>query len=482
MLPSPELHQDDEQPNGNPSPKNIAYSPRIASLDVLRGIAVLGALFVSVWILGGFSENQQMGLLLKSKGFEHRLFGTVNLLFYGKMASLICIVFGASMLLFLSKDNEKGAVSMNDLFIRRQMWLMLFGIINAIGFLWTHDYLFHLAIAGILLFPFTRLGVKGLVFAALIATVIYSGKFYWDYSDHKKSYGKYLALVAAEKKIEQDSIAKSKTALAGTVKKDTLTKKQKEEKQAWEGIVAGMKYDKKKDEGNNKAIQSHSYAKVWNHLLPTTQGREARWMYQYGVWELSAMILLGMALFKMRFFTGRYSNQKMFLISLAAIAAGLILGWFRLHFNQLALQDYAQYVDKRILPYQFFYPFEMGLMGLGYSAFVISLLNSRILKHAWSVLGKVGRMALTTYLMQSIICGIFFTGVGMGYYGRMEPYELYFVVIEIILVQSVFAVLWLRYYMYGPAEWLLRCLIRKKWLPIKTGKIETPESPIPLFS
>ena len=78
---------------------------------------------------------------------------------------------------------------MNDLFIRRQMWLMLFGIINAVAFLWTHDYLFHLAIAGILLFPFTRLGVKGLVVAALIASVIYSGKFYWDYSDHKKSYG-----------------------------------------------------------------------------------------------------------------------------------------------------------------------------------------------------------------------------------------------------------------------------------------------------
>ena len=65
----------------------ISYSPspRILSLDVIRGIGILGALFVSIWIFGGFTNNQQTGVLLKSKGFDYRIFGTVDLLLTGKM-------------------------------------------------------------------------------------------------------------------------------------------------------------------------------------------------------------------------------------------------------------------------------------------------------------------------------------------------------------------------------------------------------------
>ena len=95
--------------------KEIEFTPRIQSLDVLRGIAVLFALFISVWFFGGFSQNMQNGLLLSSKGFDYRLFGTVDLLFDGKMRALIALVFGAGMLLFLSKDNQKGKLSTQDL-------------------------------------------------------------------------------------------------------------------------------------------------------------------------------------------------------------------------------------------------------------------------------------------------------------------------------------------------------------------------------
>src|SRR5262245_25942193 len=105
--------------------------PRIQSLDVLRGIAVLAGLFVSIWIFGGFSNNQQNGLLIKSKGFDYRLFGTVNLLLLTKMRGLIALVFGAGMIVLLSKQDSKTT----DFFMRRQLWLILFGLINAILFL-----------------------------------------------------------------------------------------------------------------------------------------------------------------------------------------------------------------------------------------------------------------------------------------------------------------------------------------------------------
>jgi uncharacterized protein len=156
-----------EVPSHSISERTYSLSPRIQSLDVIRGIGILGALFVSIWIFGGFTENQQTGLLLRSKGTDYRLFGTINLLLTGKMKALIAVVFGAGMILFMSKEKTKGQSANADLFISRQMWLMLFGLINAIVFLWTGDMLFHLGIMGILLFPFIRLSRLGLLMPPL---------------------------------------------------------------------------------------------------------------------------------------------------------------------------------------------------------------------------------------------------------------------------------------------------------------------------
>jgi uncharacterized protein len=459
-----------------PSTKQILFTPRIQSLDVLRGIAVLFALFISIWAFGGFSQNDQNGLLLSSKGFDYRLFGTIDLLFDGKMRALIAIVFGAGMLLFLSKDNRKDEPSTHDLFIRRHMWLILFGIINGLLFLWSQDVLFHLGIMGILLFPFARLSARALLIAATLVTLIYSGKNFWNYADDRKTYNKYVAVTAVEERLKKDSINKSKAIVAAgikdsTVKRDTLTKKQAGEKGAWEGMVAGMKYDSKKDDGENKAMRATSYASLYNHQMPTLQAREAQWTYQFGIWDFGSMILLGMALFKLGFFTARFSQKQYLLIALIGITAGLLLGWYRLHNHQHTLQDYAKYINTHYLPRSFFFPFERAFMALGYASLVIFLNNARLFKMLWRGFANVGRLALTNYLAQSIICTLFFTGFGAGYFGRLNQYQLYFFVIELFVLQVIFSSLWFRVYHTGPAEWLWRSLIYWKRLPFKKKRL-----------
>jgi uncharacterized protein len=483
------------------SSQSPLLSPRIASLDVLRGIAILGALFVSIWIFGGFSSNEQTGLLLRSKGLNYRLFGSVDLLLEGKMRALIAIVFGAGMVIFMSKGNQKGQVANADLFMRRQFWLLLLGLINAIVFLWTGDMLFHLAVMGVLLFPFVRLSKRGLLIAAAVAMIIYSGKNYWNYSDDRKAYNKYLAVTNFEKKIKKDSADNAKKdsllklqkkdslsagqkidSLSGKTKKDTLTKEQKDDKGAWEGKVGGMKYDAKKDAAEKKAMRSVSYGKLWNHLLPTTQYKEAAWTYQTGLWYYAGMILLGMALLKFGFFNSQFSRSRYLLIVFGGLTAGLLLGWFRLHNNQITLQDYAKYIDHHWIPYNFFFPFEMAFMGLGYASLVLFLLGTGSPNRLWRGFAYAGKMALTNYLLQSIICTIFFTGFGMGYFGRLSQYQLYAVAGEICLFQIVFSILWLRHFYLGPAEWLLRCLIYKKWLPNKIKRLAIPGSSVAAHS
>ena len=233
----------------------------VYSLNTLLGIGVLGALVISIWVFGGFTSNMQTQLLSSPKGFGFRLFSTVSLIFEGKMNAMIAIAFGAGMVLFLRKPNVPGKPGRADLFIRRQFWMIILGVLNAVIFFWTQDVLFHLGIMGILVFAFFRMSRRGLIIASVLTAMIFAGKHYWNYADNKDAYKKYLAVVPVEKKIKQDSIANAakkdtSAAAKAAIKKDTLTKDQKNDKEAWEGIVKSVKYDPKKDEGTLKAMRA----------------------------------------------------------------------------------------------------------------------------------------------------------------------------------------------------------------------------------
>lgn len=438
---------------------------RLLSLDVLRGITLLGALFVSAWTFGGFSANQQNGLWLRAAGWNYRLLATVSLLLEGKMQSLIALVFGASMILFLSVNSHAAKLPVADRWIRRQMWLIVLGLCNALLLLWTHDILFHLGIMGILLFPFYRLPVRGLLITALLCTLIYTGKNYWSHIDDRTAYRKYVAVTNLEKKWEKNK----------TTKKDSLSKEQKADKEAWEGIVKSKKWDPKGDEAKIKAMQAGNYGKLWNGLLRDTQVRESQWLYRVGIWDLSAMILLGMALLKAGFFTNRWFGKKYWLMALAGLVSGLLLGWLRLHQTQLALQDYVKFVTRSSTPALLFFPLEKALMAWGYISLVMALIEVSLLHAVWRALAAAGRMALTNYLLQSVVCTLFFTGFGMGYYGRLNQYELYFFAAELALAQLVFSVLWLRRFQTGPAEWLWRYLVETDRGKSKTSRSSVPE-------
>ncbi|HUS02895.1 MAG TPA: DUF418 domain-containing protein [Chitinophagaceae bacterium] len=450
----------DQQYTAELSEKPVSYSTRILSLDVLRGIAVLAALMVSIWVFGGFSSQQQKQLLLQSHGWNHRLYVAVELLFNGKMRAIIAIVFGASMLLFLHKDRT-GKEPASDLFINRQLWLIIFGLINAFIFLWTQDILFHLGIMGLLLFPFIRLSNRGLLIAAILTTLIYCGKNYWNYSDHKKAYSKNIKLTALENKFKTDSIAKAKKGLIA--KKDTLTKLQKQDKGEWEGILSSIKPDVKRDDATNKEMRNTSYGKVWNYLVPNIQQREAQWTYVAGIWDFACMIFLGMLLYRIGFFNNGFSRNKYLLLGLLCLTGGILFGIYRLHYQHVALEDYLKYIKYKALPFNFFFPLERALMALAYTSFVMACLSAGILRYIWKAFAAAGKLALTNYLLQSIICTVFFYGYGMGYYGMLKQWQLYFFALEVIIVQLAFSIIWLRYFEYGPAEWLLRRLSSSKW-------------------
>lgn len=87
-------------------------------------------------------------------------------------------------------------------------------------------------------------------------------------------------------------------------------------------------------------------------------------------------------------------------------------------------------------------------------------------------LAAVGRMALTNYLAQSLLALLLFTGIGFGLYGRLERYELYYVVLGVWVLQLAWSAPWLRRFRYGPAEYVWRALVLWRLPSLKRGPDE----------
>ena len=114
-----------------------------------------------------------------------------------------------------------------------------------------------------------------------------------------------------------------------------------------------------------------------------------------------------------------------------------------------------------------FFPVERLSLALGYASLIMLLLRMKFLQWLWQAFAATGRLAFTNYFMQTILCTLFFYGYGFGYFGRLSQTELYFFVAELWIIQIVFSVFWLRFYEYGPIEWLWRCLVYRKRFPNK---------------
>ena len=102
-------------------------------------------------------------------------------------------------------------------------------------------------------------------------------------------------------------------------------------------------------------------------------------------------------------------------------------------------------------------------MSIGYLSFILWLLQTNMMMTARLRLAAVGQLALTNYLLQSILCLFIFTGAGFGLVGELHRWALYPIVISIWVFQLMISPWWLARFRFGPAEWLWRGLTYGQW-------------------
>jgi uncharacterized protein len=123
-----------------PSETPVPALERLSSVDVLRGVAVLGILLVNIEYFGlPHSEKsapgtEWVGIYLPAHYSQANLFlwATMRTLFEGKMRAIFSMLFGASAILLTSRLEQRGeAAGAADIYYRRTFWLLLFGILHA---------------------------------------------------------------------------------------------------------------------------------------------------------------------------------------------------------------------------------------------------------------------------------------------------------------------------------------------------------------
>ena len=415
-----------------PSPAPVLPGERIESLDVVRGFAVLGILLMNILAFGlpsrAYFDPTTDGA---TQGIDFAAFVMTDLLVEGVMRALFSMLFGAGVAMLAAGPRPKSA----KIYYRRQLLLLAFGLFDGFVLLWTGDILALYALAGLFLYflrnwrPRALLIAAGVVFAYL--ALFYAATFF--------------ALTVLP---EQADAVQARLDAGETVsfEERAVLGEWAELRANFHPTQAALANEATKFQGTWPEAFVANAAELWvlfTQVYPL-----------FLFWDAVACMLLGMALYKSGTLQGRRSPR--FYAKLAAIgcAVGLLVNLFETGMRigsgfALPWVSGASAVTH-----------DLGrvALALGMAASVIVVCQRGWLRRARQTLAAAGRMALTNYMLQSVMGLAIFHGLGLGLWNELPRHQLYLIVLGEWIVMLGFSAWWLRRFRFGPLEWLWRSL------------------------
>jgi uncharacterized protein len=442
----------DESAAGVALPAPVAGTERIAAMDVLRGVAVLGILLMNILgfalpFAASFDPNAGGGVT----GANLWIWAINTALFEGKMRAIFSMLFGAGMLVLTSRLEQRGlGAAAADVYYRRLLWLLAFGLIHAY-FIWWGDILFFYAVLGMFLFPFRRLAARALITAGVILLLLGAGRG---------------LMSAVEIRAVRSAAAAADAAAASG---QALTAAQKEAQSAWTRRVANAR-PKPEDLNAEIAAYRGGYVDELRQRAGFLADSQAQWLYHYFIFDIGGMMLLGIGLLKLDVFTARLSYRAYVLLALAGYGLFLPIASLAVAADIRSSFDPATVAMGSVLHAVARLP-----VALGHVAIVMIVCKAGILRWLTSPLAAVGQTAFSCYILTSLICTTIFYGYGFGQFARLERYQLYLVVGAVWAVLLAAAPLWLARFRFGPLEWVWRSLTYVQRQPMRIGQAR--ESP-----
>jgi uncharacterized protein len=422
----------------------VAQEERIHSLDALRGFALLGILPANVLVFGLYfaAENDPTVAGGVAAGWNLVSWALFRILIAGKMRALFSMAFGASAILLTSRAEARGEGRAADIYYRRNLWLIGIGLAHAFLLFWG-DILYPYAVCGLILFPFRRLPAKKLIAIGVLFIVFKTG---WS-------------AVAAWQQMERRNLAAAADAAEKAGSKLT-----EEEIAARQALAAQRKVRKPSAEDLEKDAR-HWRGGPWT-VIASRAHELAQWqglpLYDPMFADIWSMMFIGMGLFKM----GVFSAARSFRFYAWMAAIGFLVGLPLNSYDAwLALQSHFD--RSTILVTNVVYDLERLPLALADMAVLMMLCKARALQSLTGRLAAIGQMALSNYILQSVVCTLVFTGYGFALYGQLERYQLYGVVAGCWALSLAASPIWLRHYQFGPLEWCWRSLTYWKRQPMR---------------
>ncbi len=411
----------------------VTQLERIQALDVMRGIVLCGILLMNINGFGLAESYSDPTVAGGAEGLNLTTWIVTNMFFEGTMRALFSLLFGIGMYILLERLEKRNAgIMAADIYFRRLLWLLVFGIIHAYIFLWGGEILFNYSLMGFLIYSFRNMASKYLV---IFAIGLFSVGLLWNYCDYKAA-DKMVNLV------EEAGVLKAQGM--------ELTKEMKDADKKWDEIVEKRSAENIKFHNEN---MHKGYFQVAAFIAPFTMHWKMYGFYRYDAWDVLPMMLLGIALFKWNIMSAGKSYWYYLIMALLGYAIGLTINYFETQYIINQNFSYLSFQKTNITYDLGRVPVAMGHIGM-----IMLLCKLPFLHWLKLSLASIGKMALTNYFMHSLICMFVFTGVGFSMFGKMQRFELLYVVFSIWIFQMILSPIWLSYFHFGPVEWLWRRL------------------------
>ena len=409
----------------------VQVKEREVFMDVLRGFAILGIFIANLGT--GFSwyrgDPSVTGPYLVP-AWDHKMSFLHHMLIEGKFYSIFSLLFGWGIALQIKRGIASGTDALPTV-KRRLLFMLLLGFIHLL--IWPGDIVFFYALVGFLLLPLRKFSNKALLITGglLILSPIFL-------------YG--LKMLFPVLTFPSDKLNE-----AGM-------------------MVSGVMMDIRSEEEFMNKMHNGNW---WDVFGANTGGIFFRYSYLFFVSRISkvlGMFLIGYVIGRTDFYKNIHQHKK---LVYWVIAGGLIIGlpanYLLAHYMSTAMNDYFMLKEKGM--YQtIVYAIGVAPLALAYTGLFMLAFKTHAGNKLLSFLAPAGKMAFSNYMMQSLIGNFVFLGAGLGYMGKVGPVYYTLFGIIVFILQVIFSTIWLKFFNYGPVEWVWRSATYKKWQPMIKAK------------
>lgn len=403
---------------------------RFEILDVVRGFALLGVVVVN-WYYAGVWDLLTVGQrqALWTAQFDRIVQILCILLFEDKFYTLFSMLFGLGFALQFERATRRGQ-NLIPTYARRLTILFVIGVGHALLFYYG-DILHLYALLGFTLILFRNRSDRVILGWALsfLLLVLLQPTGAWFLTAHWPG-----------------TLAGGGPDVSHTERLAAVTTG------GWGGVIWFNAHMLKADYGGIWEVAGNYFATLWRFLLGFWVGRRA--LLQHADRHVTL-----------------YRRLLPWALLIGLAGSGI-------HVASLFLPENAVYLPEAPFPMRLVWiPVELSIpaLAVGYVCLLVLTYQRPFGRRVLGTLAPLGRMALTNYLMQSVVLVVLFYDVGFGLAGKVGIGTATLLALTTFLLQIAFSGWWLDRFRFGPAEWVWRCLSYGRWMPIRRGWVSVDQ-------